>query len=101
MCVVVECFVCFAFSAKTHEVENNANTWSPKELTIAKGDSVKWTFSDTVRAHFCFVLLISLQHNVAQSANANSDDYDGTGFRSGEIGVGSPVSQSTSVLMLM
>jgi plastocyanin len=59
----------------THEVTVTGSdmVFTPADLSINKGDTVYFHWSGT-----------SLSHNVAQSSSADSNEYDGQGWRSGE-----------------
>ncbi len=48
-------------------------SFSPADVTINAGDKVTWSGLGAI-------------HNVAQSDSASSNVYDGTGFRSGDVG---------------
>ena len=57
----------------THEVTVTGTEFTPSDLSINKGDTVYFHWSDT-----------NMAHNVAQSSSADSNEYDGQGWRSGE-----------------
>ncbi len=59
----------------THEVTVTGSdmVFTPADLSINKGDTVYFHWSDT-----------SMEHNVSQSSSADSNEYDGQGWRSGD-----------------
>jgi plastocyanin len=59
----------------THEVTvtGSDTVFTPADLSINKGDTVYFHWSNT-----------SMDHNVAQSSSAEANEYDGQGWRSGE-----------------
>jgi len=59
----------------THEVTVTGDVmeFTPADLSINKGDTVYFHWSNT-----------SMGHNVSQSSSADSNEYDGQGFRSGD-----------------
>jgi len=59
----------------THEVTVTGSdaVFTPADLSINKGDTVYFHWSNT-----------SMDHNVAQSSSAEANEYDGQGWRSGD-----------------
>jgi len=59
----------------THEVTVTESdmVFTPADLSINKGDTVYFHWSNT-----------SMEHNVSQSSSADSNEYDGQGWRSGD-----------------
>ena len=59
----------------THEVTVTGSdmVFTPADLSINKGDTVYFHWSNT-----------SMEHNVSQSSSADSNEYDGQGWRSGD-----------------
>lgn len=64
-----------SLGAATHNVSSGNFFYSPNSVNINAGDTVQWSG-------------LGSGHNVAQSADAGSDNYDGSGFRSGNTNSG-------------
>ncbi|XP_071828580.1 fibrocystin-L-like isoform X3 [Apostichopus japonicus] len=70
--------------SRTHEVQNDGKhetygvgyQWNPQVLNIQAGDTVAWEWAVPT-------YVVGIKYTVQQTANADSNTYDGTGFYAG------------------
>ena len=69
----------------THEVTVTGTEFTPPDLSINKGDTVYFHWSNT-----------GMDHNVAQSSSAEANEYDGQGWQLAPCRIISLLSYSSS-----